>query len=181
LGNLGVNTGLILSRVWMWLDGFWIDDRVNWTPWCSTWLHFTIHCHMHTCVHSYVFTSRCSVAASNGGRSPSSGFLKYPGLGYHLLTATAHNDWTSAVLWLMQSTELNSTQLISHWLTVLLVTSWHGLHRKHRFSISVPLFCSCLLGFPLLLYPIVAMAMCLFAELLLSNGCCMFAYSVAFS
>jgi hypothetical protein len=31
--------------------------------------------HTYTHVHSHVFTSRCLVAASNGGRSPSSGFL----------------------------------------------------------------------------------------------------------
>jgi hypothetical protein len=43
-------------------------------------------------VHSHVFTSRCSAAASNGGRSPSSGFPNYP----RLLTATAHYDWTAA-------------------------------------------------------------------------------------
>jgi hypothetical protein len=38
-------------------------------------LQFTI---THTSVLSHVFDSRCSVAASNGGRSPSSGFLIYP-------------------------------------------------------------------------------------------------------
>jgi hypothetical protein len=42
-------------------------------------LQFTItHTHTHISVHSNVFTSRYSVAASNGGRSPSSGFPNYP-------------------------------------------------------------------------------------------------------
>jgi hypothetical protein len=38
-------------------------------------LQFTIT-HTHTSVYSHVFTSRCSVAASNGGLFPSSGFPK---------------------------------------------------------------------------------------------------------
>jgi hypothetical protein len=45
---------------------------------CNTWLHLTNHYHRQTGVHSLVFTSRCSVAASNGGCSPSSGFPNYP-------------------------------------------------------------------------------------------------------
>jgi hypothetical protein len=58
------------------IDGSWIGDWI--------WLldtgrdytsHFTI---THTSVHSHVFTSRCLVAASNGGRSPSSEFLNWP-------------------------------------------------------------------------------------------------------
>jgi hypothetical protein len=40
-------------------------------------LQFTIT-HTHTLVSSHVFISRCSVAASNGWRSPSSGFPNYP-------------------------------------------------------------------------------------------------------
>jgi hypothetical protein len=36
------------------------------------------HTHSHTSVHSHVISSRCSVAASNSGRSPSSGFPNYP-------------------------------------------------------------------------------------------------------
>jgi hypothetical protein len=34
--------------------------------------------HIHTSLYSHVFNSRCLVAASNGGRSPSSGFPNYP-------------------------------------------------------------------------------------------------------
>jgi hypothetical protein len=64
------------------IDGFWIDDRDYWTLWYRAWLHFTVHyythTHTHTSVHSHIFTSRCSVATSNGGRSPCSGFPHYP-------------------------------------------------------------------------------------------------------
>jgi hypothetical protein len=40
-------------------------------------LQFTIT-HTHTSVHGHIFTSRCSVAASNRGRSLFSGFPKCP-------------------------------------------------------------------------------------------------------
>jgi hypothetical protein len=40
-------------------------------------LQFTI-IHTQTSAHSHVFTSRCSVAASNSGRSASSEFPNYP-------------------------------------------------------------------------------------------------------
>jgi hypothetical protein len=60
------------------IDEFWIDDRIYWTLWYSAWLHFTIHRYTHNSIHSYVFISRCSVAAFNGRRSPSSGFPNYP-------------------------------------------------------------------------------------------------------
>jgi hypothetical protein len=63
-----------------------------------------------------------------------------------------------------------SATAILDWLTgsrlVLFITSRHRLRRKHHFS--------------LLLYPIVVfLEICLFLELLLSNGCCIFAYFVA--
>jgi hypothetical protein len=53
----------------------------------------TIHYYTrtYTGVHRHVFTSRCSVAASNGGRSPS-GFPHYP----QPQLPTAHNDCISA-------------------------------------------------------------------------------------
>jgi hypothetical protein len=55
------------------------DDRIYWTLWNSAWLHFTFYYCTHThSVHSHVFTSRCSVAASNGGRSPYSGLPNCP-------------------------------------------------------------------------------------------------------
>jgi hypothetical protein len=72
----------ILSRDRVTVDGFWIDDRICWTLWYGTWLHFAVHCYTHThtdtIVHSDVFTSRCSVPASSDGLFPSSGSPKYP-------------------------------------------------------------------------------------------------------
>jgi hypothetical protein len=63
-------------------------------------LQFTItHTHTHTLniVRNHVFTSRFSVAASNGGLSPSSGFVKYsrPQL-------SPHSNRVSAILSLTQ-------------------------------------------------------------------------------
>jgi hypothetical protein len=96
---------LILPCVWMSIDGFWIDDRIYWTFWYSAWLYFAVHYHAHTHTHththtcdpSHIFISRCSVAASNGERSSSSGSPNCSPLSYQLLTVTAHNDWTSSV------------------------------------------------------------------------------------
>jgi hypothetical protein len=81
---------IVLPRIWsVTLDGVWID-RIYWTLWYSARLHFTFdycthararthtHTHTHTSVYSHVFTSRCLVATSNGGRSPSSGFPNCP-------------------------------------------------------------------------------------------------------
>jgi hypothetical protein len=74
---------IILSRIQVYsvtIDGVWIGNRLYWTLWYSAWLHFTVHyyTHTHTSVYSHVFTSRCSVAATNSGRSASSGFPNYP-------------------------------------------------------------------------------------------------------
>jgi hypothetical protein len=72
----------ILSQfygMWLW-RGLGFEDRAYWTLWSRAWLHFTIHyyTHTHSCVHSHVFTSRCSVAAFNNGRSHFSMFPDYP-------------------------------------------------------------------------------------------------------
>jgi hypothetical protein len=45
-----------------------------------------------TDVHSHIFTSRCSVAAFNGGHSPSYGFPNYPYLINQILRTTVHED-----------------------------------------------------------------------------------------
>jgi hypothetical protein len=60
------------------IDWFRIDDSIYCTQWHSTWLYFTVHYYIHTCVQRHVFTSRYSVAASNGGRPLSSGFPNCP-------------------------------------------------------------------------------------------------------
>jgi hypothetical protein len=63
--------------VWLY-TGFWIDVLIYWTLWYTALLHFTVHYYTDTNVHSFVFTSRCLVAAFNGGRSLSSGFQNCP-------------------------------------------------------------------------------------------------------
>jgi hypothetical protein len=46
----------------------------------------------HTLVSTITPSSRCSVAAPKGGRSPSSGFPNYPRPQLPAATATAHNN-----------------------------------------------------------------------------------------
>jgi hypothetical protein len=59
-----------------------------------------------------------------------------PCISYQLLTATAHNDCTAAVLWLTNSS-LPCTALIL--LIILLVISSHGPRSKQCSSVAVPL------------------------------------------
>jgi hypothetical protein len=116
---------------------------------------------VHTSVHSHVFASCCSVAASNGGRSTSSGFPNHlrPQLQashsnssqrLNLSSSLSHwlTDWLTISI-THQPTQLKSTPIQ---LTVLLITYRQGPHRKHR-SIFLWHFC-------------------LFTKPLLSNGCC---------
>jgi hypothetical protein len=70
----------ILSRVWLTIEGCWIDDRIYWTVIQRVTTIYNSLLHTYTIVHRYVFTSRCSVVASKGGPSPSSGFPNYPRL-----------------------------------------------------------------------------------------------------
>jgi hypothetical protein len=73
-------------------------------------------------------TSRCLVAASNGGRPPSSGFMKFP-LPQQQLITTEPQKFTN---WLTQSltNQLNSTDFTL--ITALLVISRHGPQEKYR-------------------------------------------------
>jgi hypothetical protein len=107
------------------IDGFWIHNRIYRTNWYSVSLHFTLHyyIHTHTNVHSHVFTSRCSVSASNGGRFLSIGYPNYPRT---QLPASKSN--TSQRLNLSSSLTAWLTQSLNwlHWLTPLLITSRHG-------------------------------------------------------
>jgi hypothetical protein len=82
-----------LSRVWLTVDRFWIDDRIYWTLWYSAWLplQFTItHTHTHTVVSTV--TSSLTVARY---RLPTLDVAfplvtwTMPGLSYQLLTAAA--------------------------------------------------------------------------------------------
>jgi hypothetical protein len=123
--------------------GFWINDLVYWTLWYSalTALYNSL-LHTHTIVPSHVFTSRCSVAASNGRHSPSSGFPNYPlpqlsashsnGSQWLNLSSSLTNSLTNSVT--HQPT--NSIQLSWFSLTILLITSQRRPHRKHRSIIA---------------------------------------------
>jgi hypothetical protein len=141
-----------------------------------------LYIHTYTSVHSHVFTSRCLVAACNVGCYPSSGFANCP-----RPQRPASNSNSSQQLSPSSSLTNSLTNSVTHqpillnWLslTVLLITTRHGSHRKCRSSVSVPLLYSCLLGFSLFLCLIVAVETCLFTEPLLSYGCCIYAYSTA--
>jgi hypothetical protein len=90
-------------------DYRWVLD------WCLDLLESLIQCMaiLHSSLlHTHVFTSCCSVVASSSGCSC---------LNYQLFTAMAHNDWTSAVLWLANSITRWPTQL--NWLNQSYVTT----------------------------------------------------------
>jgi hypothetical protein len=134
-----------------------IDDGIYWALWCSAWLHFTIHCYTHTSVHSHVFTSRCLVAASNSGHSPSSGFPNYP---RPQLPASHSNS--------SQRLNPNSlTQSLTNQLSWPSPTSCSAYNISTRTAQKTPFYYYC---------AIVAVETCLSAKPLFRNGCCIVAY-----
>jgi hypothetical protein len=74
-----------------------------------------IHTHTHTSVHSHIFTSRYSVAASTADIPFPLRSRTIHSINYQLLTATAHNDQASAVIYLSLThsltNQLNSVTL----------------------------------------------------------------------
>jgi hypothetical protein len=58
------------------LDEVSISIRIYWTLWYRAWLHFTFN--YYTLCPQLRLDCRCLVAASNGGRFPSSGFPNGP-------------------------------------------------------------------------------------------------------
>jgi hypothetical protein len=71
------NTALQPSRRYVWrvtTHASWIDDRIYWTLWYSTWLHFTIHCYTYTLVSTVTSSLPLLGSGFNGRRFPSSGF-----------------------------------------------------------------------------------------------------------
>jgi hypothetical protein len=81
--------------------------------------------HTHTSIHNHSFTAvACSRLPTADVPLPL-GSRTVPSLSYKFLTATAHNDWTAAHLY-----------WLTHFSLVLLITSRHGPHRKHRCSVA---------------------------------------------
>jgi hypothetical protein len=118
------------------IDGVWIGDRIFYTLWYRALLQvriilslfYTLHKSLEdtlvllTLLQSSVAVSRqwlptADVPLSLGSRN-------VPSLSYQLLTATAHNDWTAAVLFV----------------TCPPYSISHGSRRKHRSSVAVQLF-----------------------------------------
>jgi hypothetical protein len=87
-----MNAQIILSRGWVTIEGVWIGNRIYWTlKQLVTTNNHNILIDLHTPKFTLnaVLPSRCSVAASNGGRSPSSGFSAASAITFsHLTTAT---------------------------------------------------------------------------------------------
>jgi hypothetical protein len=88
--------------------------------WYRAWLHFTIHYYAHASVHIHVFTSCCSVAASNGRHYPSSGFQNNPRL---QLLASHSTELKQFPNWLTYSvTHARAiAQAVSRWLPTAVV------------------------------------------------------------
>jgi hypothetical protein len=86
------------------VNGFWIEHRIYWTLHTARdyTLQFTIS-YTETVVHSHVFTSRCSVVASNTERSTSFGLSNDQQ--HHL--PVSHNNWAATVLSLIHKAAAN--------------------------------------------------------------------------
>jgi hypothetical protein len=99
--SLPVTEWHILSHVWSdyWRIFLLMIEFIGLSR-HSPWLHFTIHCHTHTRTRSIVTSSVPLLGSSFQRRTFP--FLWVPELSpclsYQLLTVTAHNDWTTAVI-----------------------------------------------------------------------------------
>jgi hypothetical protein len=93
--------------------------------------------HTRTSVHSHVFTSLCSVAASNSGRSHSSGLSNYEYIRPQLPASHSNSSQrlrpSRPLTTLVTHSPTDSTHLIS---TVLLVTSRMD-HMKNTIPLSM--------------------------------------------
>jgi hypothetical protein len=70
--------------MWLYVDGFWIDDRIYWPFWYSAWLLLHTHKYPQSRLHC-----RCLVTASNDGHSTSS---ELPNCPRHQLPASNSNS-----------------------------------------------------------------------------------------
>jgi hypothetical protein len=164
------NFPLILSRVGMWLQtGFGLSGLIDTAR--DYTVRFTIT-HTQNSGHSHIFTSRCSIAASNRGCSPYSGFPNYPrpqltsshSNGSHPLNRTSSlcQSLTSQLNWLNSPQSQSQSYFMTHKssvgrthssLTGLHITSVHGQHRKHLSYVvywSLPSNGRCLICFAII-------------------------------
>jgi hypothetical protein len=102
---IGIDLEYIVS--WLNVDGFGLVIGFIGLIY-NSWIQFINHYHIQTSVHSHDFISRCSVAASNCGRSLPSGFRTIP---VPQLPLSKNNG----------SQQMNS----SHYLTRQQTTSFH--------------------------------------------------------
>jgi hypothetical protein len=113
----------------------------NWIYWTLTERNYSAIANSHTLQftiarikpsQSAIFTSRCLVTASNGGRSRTIPVPQLPSFYQQRLTRTKPQQSSNSLT--NQLSPLHSTAL--HSLTALIITSRHGPHRTHRFRAS---------------------------------------------
>jgi hypothetical protein len=116
-------TALRHCHVVVTIDSVWTGNRIYWTltdPWIQVTIALSL---IHTLCNSLERTLKSSQTSVSSlavarQRLPTADFLlplgrrNIPGLSYQFLTATAHNDWTAAILWLTDSptNSLHSTK-----------------------------------------------------------------------
>jgi hypothetical protein len=115
------------------IDGVWVRNRIYCTSIQLVTLHCTDHCHTQTSVLSLltVSISRCLVAASNGGGSPSRGFQYCPRprlpSSHSGSTAVLWQTHRPTLHWLIQSQSYFTTGGLS-----LVSSSWRQALRDWR-------------------------------------------------
>jgi hypothetical protein len=110
----------------------WWSDLLNSLTQRATTLYNSL-LRTHTSVHSHVFTSRYAVAATNGGRSPSSGFSSYP---RPQLPASKSNNSSQLIPPVISLTHY----LFTYWLSSLLI-GWHDYNTTTRITQKTPFLC----------------------------------------
>jgi hypothetical protein len=109
----------MLLRDWMTVDGVWIGNWICWTLTLVTSNNYDSLTELHTPkitvstahLKSSVFTGRCLVVESNGGRCYTSGFLNCPWsqlLAFHFSPLELSTDWTN---WTISPRKIAVTQI----------------------------------------------------------------------